>query len=144
MELDLDRTPSTAGTTFGKLFIDKSFFSHTLEDEIRELQGIPVEQWKVPDYTCIPSGRYRITLENSARFGPDTITVNDVPGFTAIRMHGGNDKDDTEGCIIVGDQINREKGTISGSQVHGVLKRLKDRIREGLASGEVVLTINNP
>lgn len=145
MDLDLDRTPSTAGTTFGQLFIDKTVFCKTLEDEIRELPGIPVEQWKVPDYTCIPSGRYRITMENSPRFGPDTITVNDVPGFTAIRVHGGNDKDDTEGCIIVGDQINREQGTISGAQARGVLKRLKERIHAGLQDGgEIWLTINNP
>ena len=144
MNLQLDRSPSINATTFGQLFIDNIVFCKTLEDEIRELPGIPVEQWKVPDYTCIPSGQYKITLENSPRFGPDTITINDVPGFTSIRIHGGNTAEDTEGCIIVGDTVDRTKGTISGAQVRGVLKRLKERIKEGLSVGEVWLTISNP
>ncbi|WP_223688366.1 DUF5675 family protein, partial [Streptococcus pneumoniae] len=76
----------------------------------------------------MPSGRYRVTLDTSPRFGPETLTINDVPGFTGVRIHGGNDADDTEGCIIVGDSIDRQKSTISGAQLHGVLKRLKDKI----------------
>jgi hypothetical protein len=42
-------------------------FGATLgEDEIREIPGRPVAEWKVHGKTAIPAGRYRITLEASS------------------------------------------------------------------------------
>ena len=134
MILRLDRKPTYLETTFGQLFIDGVVECQTLEDAIRD--------HKIQDETCIPAGRYRITLEDSRRFGPDTITIGEVVGFSFVRIHGGNTVSDTDGCIIVGDRIDREKATISGGTVRGVLKRLKDKIRA--AEGEVWIEIINP
>lgn len=145
MELRLDRKPSERETTFGQLFVNSVYECYTLEDSIRELAGVPVSAWKIPDQTAIPSGRYRVTAEASERFGPDTLTINNAPGFTYIRIHGGNKSEDTDGCIIIGDQISRMTMTISGALLRGVLKRLKAKVLPALAAGEEVwITINNP
>lgn len=131
--------------TPGQWFIDGAFECRTLEDAIREVEGEPVHLWKIDKQTCIPSGRYRITMENSPRFGKDTITVLDVPGFKFIRVHSGEDADDTEGCPLVGDTIDMANGKISGGIARGVLKRLKAKIRAALDRGEDVwLVVENP
>jgi hypothetical protein len=144
MILTLQRQPSYKKATFGNLAIDGDFFCHTLEDEIREVPGQPVEMWKVHGESAIPAGRYQITLEYSPKFGPDTITVNGVPGFVGVRVHGGNDIDDTEGCPIVGSMIDREAPRIFGAQTAGVLRELKAKIRAGLNRGDVWIDVVNP
>jgi len=105
---------------FGDWFIEGKWQCHTLEDELREN--------KVQAETAIPAGLYELVLEDSPRFGPDTITFKDVRSFSHIRVHGGNDDDDTEGCILVGDQIDEKLGKISGAKVRGVLDALKAEI----------------
>lgn len=102
MNLRLAREPSIEGCTFGVLFRDGHFECHTLEDEIREHPGVPVEQWKVPQATAIPYGRYEVRITPSQRFQRDLPILIDVPGFTGIRMHAGNTVADTEGCLLLG------------------------------------------
>lgn len=145
LELELFRAPSFKGATLGWLLADGEQFCRTLEDQIREVRGQPVASWKVPKATAIPAGRYRVTLEHSARFGPDCPTINDVPGFSAIRIHGGNDADDTEGCVLVGDQVGDDGCSISGGKLRGVLARLREMVRSRLSAGaECWITIRNP
>lgn len=138
MKMTLQRQPSYKGTTFGELLLDDEWFCHTLEDQVREIDGVAVDVWKVRGVTAIPAGTYRVTLADSPRFGPDTLTLADVPGFSKIRMHGGNSNADTEGCIIVGSRCDREAGRITGAKVDGVLDRLKARVREALERGDEV------
>ena len=145
MEIAIIRKPTEKATTFGDLLIDGDPFCKTLEDAIREKVGIPVARWKIKGQTAIPAGRYLVTLNNSPRFGPETITVNGVECFEYIRIHGGNSKDSTEGCIIVGDQIDEATARISGALLRGVLTKLKEKVRYALKQGEEVwLTIKNP
>jgi len=144
VELALKRRPTVGDTTFGQLFVDSAFECYTLEDAIREVEGEPVDLWKVPGETAIPSGRYRLTLEASPHFGIDTITLNGVPGFSDIRMHSGVSAISTEGCLVVGDTIDTQHGTISGGLLRGVLKRLKAKIKAALTAGEVWIEIDNP
>lgn len=145
LELELFRAPSFNGATLGWLLADGEQFCRTLEDEIREVRGKPVSAWKVPGKTAIPAGRYRVTLETSRRFGEDCPTINGVEGFTAIRIHGGNDAGDTEGCVLVGDQVGDDGGSISGGKLRGVLARLREMVRSRLSAGaECWITIRNP
>ncbi len=102
MNLLLQRKVLKYNGTIGELSIDGEHHCFTLEDFVREVPGKPVSEWKVKGDTAIPVGHYKVTLENSNRFGPDTITINSVEGFEAIRMHGGNTVADTEGCPLVG------------------------------------------
>jgi len=142
--LTLQRQPSYKDATFGSLLTDGAFFCHTLEDKIREVSGVPVSKWKIHGKSAIPTGRYPITLEYSPRFGVDTITIKDVVGFVGVRMHGGNDIDDTEGCPIVGSMIDREVPCISGAQSAGTLKALKAWVRAALNRGECFIDVVNP
>lgn len=145
MDMTLLRQPSQGGTTLGELQIDGEFECYTLEDEIRDVDGELAADQKIYGETAIPARRYRITLENSPRFGPDTLTVNNVPGFTGVRMHAGTTKEDTLGCVILGDHVDAGAMTISGGRNHGVVERVKSRVRNAIACGEMVwMTIKNP
>ncbi len=102
MELSLIRQPSWRGATLGSLSIDNKWFCWTLEDQIREIPGVPVDQWKIQKVTAIPAGRYRVAVTRSARFGVDLPLLFDVPGYIGIRIHSGNVIEDTDGCILTG------------------------------------------
>lgn len=142
MKLTLQRRPSVGGATIGKLYIDGVYACCTLEDEVREIEGVPVAAWKIKGATAIPSGEYRVTLEHSNRFGPDTLTINNVPGFEAIRMHAGNTSADTEGCPLLGMQAT-EVSLIAGTSRPAVAL-VKGEVQRALSKGEVVtIDINN-
>lgn len=138
MKFTLQRTsPAGHPMTFGKLFADGQFLVYTLEDEVREIEGQPVASWKIHGCTAIPAGEYRITLEQSARFGPNTLTVNSVPGFVGVRMHAGNTVADTEGCPLLGLAVDA-RGIAPGTSRPAV-KLIKQVVGAAIARGEVVL-----
>lgn len=93
-EITLSRFIARNRATCGAIFIAGRFICFTLEDEKR-LQ-------KVYGQTCIPDGRYEVEVSNSPRFGRMLPELLDVPGFTGIRIHPGNDIDDSRGCVLVG------------------------------------------
>jgi hypothetical protein len=144
MKLTLRRSRNTAPRTFGRLLAeDGRRLVYTLEDEVREIPGAPVADWKLRGRTAIPAGTYRVTLEDSPRFGPQTLTVNDVPGFTHIRMHAGNDAEDTEGCILLGMEID-PRGIVGGTSRPAVIL-VKSVVLQAAKRGEEVrLQIVNP
>lgn len=143
MKLELRRSPSFAGATMGRLYINNVFICHSLEDQIREVPGQPVEQWKVRGKTAIPAGTYRVTLDYSPRFGVDTPTINGVPGFTSIRMHAGNVPGDTEGCILLGMQAT--DCSLIGGTSRPAVRVVKQELLEARERGEqLIITIENP
>jgi hypothetical protein len=138
VKLLLQRTHAAGPRTFGKLFADGAFLCYTLEDAVREIAGQPVAFWKVKGQTAIPStahtGRpYKVTLEDSPRFGQDTATIHGVPGFSYIRMHAGNTQDDTEGCPLLGMAIS-DSGIRGGTSRPAVMI-VREAIRQGLREG---------
>lgn len=136
VRLVLQRKQTAFETTLGQLFVDGSYECRTLEDAIRD--------HKIHGITAIPAGVYKVSLESSPRFGPGTITINGVPDFTGVRIHGGNTAADTEGCVIVGDRVDSDT-SISGGTLRGVLKRLKAKIQAALQDGqECWIEIRNP
>ena len=131
MNLRLQRLPSGDSKTDGDLYVDDQHLCVTLEDAVRDV--------KIKGQTAIPAGRYQITMENSPRFGPGTLTVNDVPGFTGVRIHAGNTEHDTEGCPLVG-MVRTDSGIGRSKEA---LTLLKSTVAAGLIEGEVWLTIGN-
>lgn len=99
--------------TIGDLYIDYGngykFFSNTLEDKVRS-----TDEDKVYGKTAIPYGTYTVTITFSPKFNRLLPLINDVPGFTGVRIHPGNTADDTEGCILVG--VNDSIGAIHHSK----------------------------
>lgn len=95
MKLKLIRDTFTDKTTIGKMFVDEVYECNTLEDVVRK--GA-----KVYGKTAIPEGIYPVILDFSNKYQKVMPHVLDVPNFAGIRIHAGNDQDDTEGCILVG------------------------------------------
>lgn len=134
MELELKRGPTTPDGTFGRLFADGVFCCHTLEDEVREVEGQPVERWKIKSETAIPRGRYKVIISKSARFKKDLPLLLNVPGFEGIRIHAGNTNHDTEGCILVG----QGKTDVALTESRAAFAEVMEDIRGALDNGEEV------
>jgi len=134
MDLLLSRVKFYDNRTNGQLYVGGNFFCFTLEDTVREVPNLPVEQWKIKNQTAIPVGRYKLVLENSPKFGPDTPTLKLVPGFSYIRIHSGNTEKDTEGCIILGYKLGANGVIVPGTtrtavaDLKAILKRTKEDV----------------
>ena len=137
MELLLTRQPSNAQATLGHLRVAGAPFCVTLEDVVRDLG--PDGSGKVYGKTAIPAGRYRVTINFSPKFQKNMLAVLDVPFFTGIRIHSGNDDADTLGCILVGAMVD------GPDRIHGgsiVLPRLFAMVQAAIEKGEEIwLTI---
>lgn len=128
MKLKLLRTKLGETITNGQMYLEEEFYCFTLEDKVREKDGIAVEKWKVKGETAIPRGIYDVVLQDSPRFGPQTPTLLRVPGFEFIRIHAGNTAADTEGCIIVGFKIDPASGIIVPGTSRPAVAELKRRL----------------
>lgn len=153
MELILQRRPSENGATIGDLYVLKGAVQlhecYTLEDVIREVPGEPVEKWKIPGVTAIPSGRYRVILSQSPRFTAMeghpvwTPELLNVPGYVGIRIHPGNYPKDTEGCILTGTAPDPHGGAVWASRA--AFDKLYLMLSQTINLGsEVWITVKNP
>lgn len=111
MKLTVIRRYKKEDYTIGDLYIDGVWFSNTLEDKVRELNK---PEDKVYGQTAIPEGTYEVKLTYSPRFKRVLPEVLDVPLFLGIRIHAGNTADDSDGCILIGD--NKAKGKVLNSR----------------------------
>lgn len=141
MLISVVRKPSKNGATIGDLYIDGVHECFTLEDEIREIPGRPVVEWKIPGKTAIPQGKYRVVLTKSQRFGKVLPELLLVEGYTGVRIHAGNKAEDTEGCILVGE--DKQDHTITRSRE--ALLELMAAISMAIEGGEQVwIEVENP
>lgn len=118
-------------------------FCITLEDQVRvdDPETSTDEGAKVFGQTAIPAGQYNITITFSQKFQKRMILVENVPGFTGIRVHGGNTAADTLGCILVGTTKLSDDKIVGAT---GILPVLFQKIEEELSSGNsVTMTIYN-
>ena len=89
---------------------------------------------KLKGRSAIPEGRYAVVISWSPKMKQWLPILLGVPMFSGIRIHAGNTAEDTQGCILVGE--NRKKGMVLNSRIW--LKRLKDMIVEAKDRGEAV------
>ena len=127
MILTLTRFDCRPSWTIGMLAIDGVFAAFTLEDPVHEGP-------KVIGETAIPEGRYEVVIDRSTRFNRMLPRLVNVPGFTGVRIHGGNTTADTSGCILVGR--NRDVDSILQSQL--ALGDIQRQIAGALAKGDRV------
>ncbi len=130
MELRLERQPSADGCTLGAIYLWDHRLCYTLEDVVRD--------HKLEHETAIPFGRYPVGIDWSRRFNRLLPFIDQVPGFTGVRIHGGNTAADTAGCILVG-VIQTAK---SVQQCQPALQDVMSRIASVIApGGDVWLSI---
>jgi hypothetical protein len=115
MKLILDRKYKKETYTIGNLYIDYNnnfdpeYFCNTIEDKVRP------KGEKIYGKTAIPAGTYPIVITYSPKFKRELPLIFNIPGFSGVRIHPGNDENDTEGCILVGE--NKVKGKVINSQI---------------------------
>jgi len=128
MRLTLMRIANRPTYCIGKLYIDGVYFCDTIEDTDRGLDDRMSEKdilsLKVKGETAIPTGIYPITITYSPKYKKNMPLINNVKGYSGIRIHSGNTAKDTEGCLIVGK--NKEVGKVLESRVtyNALYKRL--------------------
>lgn len=126
-------------STMGLMLMDGEFECYTLEDQHQNV--------KVAGKTRIPAGIYEInfrsvlsplTMKYRRRFDwfHYHLELQDVPGFEFVYIHIGNDADDTNACILVGDKSNNNqmnRGFISHSTqaFERVYKKISSQLLNG-------------
>jgi hypothetical protein len=149
MKLTLKRIAFKPTYTIGKLYVNGTYFCDTIEDKDRALtqsmSTVELKNKKVKGETCIPYGKYSITLDvvsgkysNFVKYpyvkfcnGKMPRLLN-VPGFDGILIHAGNTDKDTDGCILVGQ--NKVVGKVINSQATWaqLYKTLQAKKQEGI------------
>lgn len=117
-----DNRESTLGLLLKKTQLGILFQSYTLEDQFQEV--------KVRAETRVPANKYEIIIQRQET--PKTLSyrkrypnwfknhlmLKGVPGFVGIYIHIGNTDDDSEGCILLGDNADNNRigpGAVSNS-----------------------------
>jgi hypothetical protein len=138
MELKLQRRYRGDGYTIGSFYINGEYFCDTLEDADRGLtQTMPPEEIrriKVAHETAIPTGVYKVIVNLSPAKRRMLPRLLDVPGFSGILIHRGNTKNDSLGCILVGE--NKVKGKVINSTPYE--KQLVKILTEAQEQGEEI------
>lgn len=109
----------TNGAVPGRVYVDNVFFSYSLENSS----------------TAIPTGTFDLYAKYSPTFKANKVYI-DVPGRTNILFHGGNTKEDSKGCILLGSR--REGDRIEGDQSNQLFEVIKDVIANGDRAALVV------
>lgn len=102
----LERFAYHPEATLGKLTINKEVFY------------IAERPWRnnKKNVSCVPVGEYICKKYKSRKFG-ETYQLTDVPGRTYILFHVGNfPEKDSEGCLLVGEEIMKSKPAIASSK----------------------------
>ena len=135
MELLLERTEKTKTYTAGRLsFVNelgKAYFCDTLEPSLHPTNHLRPK--------AIPAGRYDVAVTWSPNFKRWLPLLLKVPNRSGIRIHAGNNPEDSSGCILLGRALLPGHVYNSRSTLEKLMQRLKER-----PEGEAIhITIEN-
>lgn len=131
MRLTLKRIANRKDYCIGKLYINGKYFCDTLEDVDRGLDDSmseeEIRQIKIKGETAIPTGIYTVLLTYSPKYKKIMPLINNVKGYSGIRIHSGNSSKDTEGCLLVGKNTVVGRLTDSRNTFNALFKRLQQK-----------------
>ena len=131
MNLTVKRVAKKDAYTIGKLYIDGVYFCDTLEDKDRGLKQSDdlayITKHKVYGETAIPTGTYNVSLTYSTKFKKILPLIENVKGFSGIRIHSGNTAQDSLGCILVGKNTVVGKVTNSRDAFNALFEKLQNQ-----------------
>lgn len=126
MQLLIERNEFNINSTQGKLYVNGVYLADTLEPTDRGLNSgmteTQIADIKINGKTAIPEGNYPVTLKYSPRFNRVLPTIEDVKCFEGVRIHAGNSYQDTAGCVLLGERL--QKDIIANS------RKMVDRIQQ--------------
>ena len=138
LQITVTRHSPRPGYTIGRMDINGTKFSDTLEDTDRgltqDMQLDEIKRIKVYGKTAIPKGTYKVSVQYWQKHKIYVPFIHDVPGFTSILIHSGNTPEDTLGCILVGE--NTIKGRLTNSRPY--MTRLTKLCQDAIRCGEPV------
>ena len=148
VKLTLERKYRGPQYTIGKLYLNGQYFCDTLEDIDRGLKDSmslkEIQDKKLFGETAIPLGTYKVDMNTvspkysnyskykwAKPYGAKIPRLLGVKGFVGVLIHPGNTKQDTLGCILVGE--NKVVGKVVNSQntwakLMNILTKTKDTI----------------
>ena len=129
------------------MYVNGEYVCDTLEDTDRGLTSkmsvAQISGMKVHGETAIPTGRYLVDMKTvSPRFGGRPQyqfckgrlpRLCNVPAYQGVLVHCGNTANDTDGCILVGE--NKAVGQVLNStatfrKVYAMLKAADERCEQ--------------
>ena len=126
-KLTLKRIAKKADYTIGRLEDENgNRICDTLEPTWRNYKG---GELKVPRKSAVPEGTYPVVITKSWKFGKYLPLLVGVPGFEGIRIHSGNTSKDTEGCILVGQNLEKGKVLMSRITLERLMKLIENEKR---------------
>ena len=148
-KLTLKRYYFSENDTLGRLYITypdnldkKDFVCDVVEDTVRNPINTPDELFeKVYGKTAIPYGTYQVIISRSPRFEKDLPELLKVPHFTGVRIHSGNTSEDSEGCLIVGNNPKPSKKQSWVYNSRAVLKQFMTLLEPLVKQGKVIIEI---
>ena len=135
MRLTVLRIANKPTYTIGKLYIDGCYYCDVLEDVDRglddDMEESEILKKKIKGQTAIPTGTYPVKITYSPKYKKNMPLIENVKGYSGIRIHSGNTHKDTEGCVLVGK--NKEVGKVLESRktynaLYKILSETKERI----------------
>ena len=126
-KLTLKRIAKKADYTIGRLEDEMGKrICDTLEPTWRNYKG---GELKVPRKSAVPEGTYPVVITKSWKFGKYLPLLVGVPGFEGIRIHSGNTNKDTDGCILVGQNLEKGKVLMSRITLERLMKLIENEKR---------------
>lgn len=141
LELEILRKYYKPTYTIGKFSVDSKCLCDSIEDPIRDLNDYNHDgdyddegEGKIYGKTAIPCGRYRVLFTYSMKLKRSLPILQNVPGYSGIRIHGGKNADWSEGCPCVGE--NKLPGELINYKYWE--KVISDMVRNAINSGKYV------
>ena len=125
--LTLTRIAKRADYTIGRLEDENGVkICDTLEPTWRNYKG---GELKVLRKSAVPEGTYPVVVTKSKKFGKYLPLLVGVPGFEGVRIHSGNTVNDTEGCILVGQNLIKGKVLLSRLTLEKLMRLIENEKR---------------